>query len=55
MMDGGRVQRRDHFRERHEAKTTEAKTTHWREDKVGVVLSMSGEEHAIDPAPEFPE
>ncbi len=64
MMDGGRFQRRDHFRDRKAAspppfpavlKETSSKTTHWREDKVGIVLSMQSPIHASDPAPEFPE
>lgn len=70
MMDGGRFQRRDHFRDRKstakkaadlvevgEVPRTDAaeKPTHWREDKVGIVLSMQSEVHAADPAPEFPE
>jgi hypothetical protein len=29
--------------------------THWREDKVGIVLTMTSEVHAHDPSPEFPE
>lgn len=28
--------------------------THWREDKVGIVLSMTSEVHDHDPSPEFP-
>lgn len=55
MMDGGRFQRRDHFRDRSDAappaeqpsaspeqrpSPSEDKKTHWREDKVGLVLSM---------------
>lgn len=70
MMDGGRFQRRDHFRDRKstakevpdlteagKASPTDAaaKTTHWREDKVGIVLSMRSEVHPADPAPEFPD
>jgi hypothetical protein len=73
MMDGGRFQRRDHFRSRQDATSTEAETsllsdhvtpdaaakldtakTHWREDKVGIVLSMTSEVHDHDPSPEFP-
>lgn len=70
MMDGGRFQRRDHFRARKDAspprspellaETIEptpptSPTTHWREEKVGIVLSMQSAVHAVDPAPEFPE
>lgn len=73
MMDGGRFQRRDHFRPRQNTSPSEAETsllsdnvkpaatagietakTHWREDKVGIVLSMTSEVHDHDPTPEFP-
>jgi hypothetical protein len=50
-MDGGRYQRRDHFGE----KDRPAREKHWREDKVGCLLSMSGEMHLSDPTPELPE
>jgi hypothetical protein len=29
--------------------------THWREDKLGLVLSMKSDVHEHDPCPEFPE
>lgn len=29
--------------------------THWREDKIGIVLSMQSQVHDCDPTPEFPE
>lgn len=51
MMDGGRYQRRDRFGE----KDRPVREKHWREDKVGCLLSMSGEMHASDPTPELPE
>lgn len=51
-MDGGRYQRRDHFREEP---TQKAGSTHWRETKVGCLLSMTSEVHAEDPVAEFPE
>jgi hypothetical protein len=51
MMDGGRYQRRDHFGE----KDRPAREKHWREDKVGCLLSMSGEMYESDPTPELPE
>jgi hypothetical protein len=51
MMDGGRYQRRDHFGEKHRP----AKEKHWREDKVGCLLSMQSETHASDPTPALPE
>jgi len=50
-MDGGRYQRRDHFGE----KQRPAKEKHWREDKVGCLLSMSGPTYASDPTPELPK
>lgn len=51
MMDGGRYQRRDHFGQ----KDRPPREKHWREDKVGCLLSMSGPRHEIDPTPELPE
>ena len=51
MMDGGRYQRRDHFGE----KDRPATENHWREDKVGCLLSMQSETHESDPTPELPE
>jgi len=49
-IDGGRYQRRDHFGQGH----SESRS-HWRETKVGCLLSMSaGQEQAEDPAPELP-
>lgn len=48
MMDGGRYQRRDHFGE------VDYDGTHWKEDKVGILLSMQSEVHPSDPHPEFP-
>jgi hypothetical protein len=51
MMDGGRYQRRDHFGE----KDRPQREKHWREDKVGCLLSMIGEMHENDPTPELPE
>jgi hypothetical protein len=50
-MDGGRYQRRDHFGEQDRP----AREKHWREDKVGCLLSMSGPTHPSDPTPELPE
>ncbi len=50
-MDGGRYQRRDHFGDRDRP----SDTNHWKEDKVGCLLSMTGSVHESDPAPEFPE
>ena len=51
MMDGGRYQRRDHFGETGRP----ANENHWREDKVGCLLSMQSETHESDPTPELPE
>jgi hypothetical protein len=51
MMDGGRYQRRDHFGERGRP----VREKHWREEKVGCLLSMSGALHESDPTPELPE
>jgi hypothetical protein len=50
-MDGGRYQRRDRFRSRAAAGE---KSQHWRETKVGCLLSMRSEVHTHDPCPEFP-
>lgn len=49
MLDGGRYQRRDHFGDEQYT------GSHWKEDKVGVVLHMTSEVHGNDPHPEFPE
>lgn len=49
MMDGGRYQRRDHFGDE------DYDGSHWKEDKVGIVLHMQSEAHHSDPHPEFPE
>jgi hypothetical protein len=51
MIDGGRYQRRDHFGDKDRC----AKENHWREDKVGCLLSMRGDMHESDPTPELPE
>lgn len=51
LMDGGRYQRRDNFRTEP---THKPGGTHWREDKVGCLLSMASNVHACDPTPEFP-
>lgn len=50
-MDGGRYQRRDNFR--GEA-LREAGSKHWRETKVGCLLSMDSQVEASDPTPRFP-
>jgi hypothetical protein len=50
-MDGGRYQRRDNFGDTH---ARQKHQTHWRETKVGCLLSMRSEVHASDPTPRFP-
>jgi hypothetical protein len=50
-MDGGRYQRRDNFRGQPEREPT---GKHWRETKVGCLLSMHSDVHPCDPTPEFP-
>lgn len=49
-MDGGRYQRRDHFGD----KDRPPDQNHWREDKVGCLLSMTSGVHQSDPTPELP-
>lgn len=49
-MDGGRYQRRDYFGE-----DCPEGQTHWRETKVGCLLSISSPEHEEDPLPELPD
>lgn len=58
MMDGGRYQRRDHFANRGEPKNhghSSDPKTHWRETKVGCLLSMTSDVHADDPCPQIPD
>jgi hypothetical protein len=58
MMDGGRYQRRDHFATRGQSPTRpsqDGSTTHWRETKVGCLLSMTSPVHKHDPCPEIPD
>jgi len=54
MMDGGRYQRRDHFGEKNlpEEKT---RHKHWRESKVGCLLSMESDMHSSDPCEQIPD
>lgn len=52
MMDGGRYQRRDHFGETKQPDGTTR--THWRESKVGCLLSMSSVVSDQDPCPQIP-
>lgn len=51
-MDGGRYQRRDGF---GQSPGDGLGCSHWRETKVGCLLSMESMEYADDPAPEFPQ
>jgi hypothetical protein len=58
MMDGGRYQRRDHFAARGEARphdSSDESKTHWRETKVGCLLSMTSKAEADDPCPQIPD
>lgn len=50
-MDGGRYQRRDNFRH---PQSHEPERKHWRETKVGCLLSMQSDVHSCDPSPRFP-
>jgi len=50
-VDGGRYQRRDHFGQPDRPR----EANHWKEEKVGCLLSMTGCMHQSDPAAEFPE
>jgi len=50
-VDGGRYQRRDHFGQPDRP----PEANHWKEDKVGCLLSMTGCVHQSDPAAKFPE
>jgi hypothetical protein len=57
MIDGGRYQRRDHFAARGETRprvSQDRPPTHWRETKVGCLLSMSGKVLQEDPCPAIP-
>jgi hypothetical protein len=61
-MDGGRYQRRadaqgedpaDELSMEEEPEEDE-KTSHWREDKIGLLMTMKSEIHDADPCPEIP-
>jgi hypothetical protein len=54
MMDGGRYQRRDRFGQENlpEERT---RHQHWRESKVGCLLSMESDTHASDPCEQIPD
>ena len=51
MMDGGRYQRRDHFGQ-EDSLEENTRHKHWRESKVGCLLSMKSVTHSSDPARE---
>ena len=53
MMDGGRYQRRDHFGE-SVGKDGDTAYTHWRESKVGCLLTMASCTSDADPCPTIP-
>jgi hypothetical protein len=58
MMDGGRYQRRDYFTARGQTKprtAVDASQTHWRETKVGCLLSMTSKVHQEDPCSAIPD
>lgn len=52
MMDGGRYQRRDHFG--HSKDSGNKSCTHWRESKVGCLLTMTSATSDQDPCPQIP-
>lgn len=54
MMDGGRYQRRDHFGEESLAEE-KTRHKHWRESKVGCLLSMKSGTHGRDPCEKIPD
>lgn len=63
-MDGGRLQIRDRGSQgaeggtsepADEAEESEPRRGHWREDKIGLLLSMTSPVAAEDPCPEIPE
>jgi len=54
MMDGGRYQRRDHFGQK-DLQDAMTRHKHWRESKVGCLLSMQSDIHSTDPCPTIPD
>ena len=54
MMDGGRYQRRDHFGKNSLPKEN-VRHKHWRESKVGCLLTMRSDTHASDPCEQIPD
>jgi hypothetical protein len=61
MMDGGRLQILDRSKqdtdrtEIGEEDSSPERTGHWREDKIGLLLTMTSEVSTDDPCPEIPE
>ncbi len=53
-MDGGRLQIRTPAAAPPPAESTTSRTRHWREDKVGCLLSMASAVSAVDPCPQIP-
>lgn len=49
-MDGGRLQVRSDA-----PSHGKSDTSHWKEDKIGVLLSMTSQTHEVDPCPEIPD
>ena len=54
MMDGGRYQRRDRFGEENSPEDA-ARHQHWRESKVGCLLSMASDTPTSDPCEQIPD
>ena len=51
MADGGRYQRLD----RDPEAPKRGRGEHWKESRVGILLSLESQTHAVDPQPELPE
>ena len=54
-MDGGRIQIRERKPREEEAKPEEDRSGHWRETKVGCLLTVASEVFAEDPCPAIPQ
>ena len=54
MMDGGRYQGRDRFGQKNSPEDA-ARHQHWRESKVGCLLSMASDTHTSDPCEQIPD
>jgi hypothetical protein len=53
MADGGRYQQLDRGEQQQRAPSAR-KGEHWKESRIGILLSMTGEQHQADPQPELP-